>query len=245
MGVSFQIEMWAAVTPGIDQQEDWKLWLTDPQPLDDSLSPISLKQLPSLLRRRFKTLGKCAVGAALKLMKEGESIPSVFASRYGDAALTFSLLDDMGRDAPMSPTSFSLAVHNAISGLYSIARNDTSAVTAIASMEGLVIHALLETLGQLQATNRMLCIIYDMPLPEIYGSSTSSVPFPYAIAMVLNRTQGESYTLEQCVGSTSANESLGINDSEILQFLELLTGLSDEVRMESNGMFWGIKKENV
>lgn len=244
MELGFQIEMWAAVAPGIDQQEDWKLWLTDPQPLDDSLSPRSLKRIPPLLRRRFNTLGKCAIGAALKLMEGGNTMPSVFASRYGDSALSFSLLDDMGRDIPMSPTSFSLAVHNAISGLYSIARNDTSAVTAIASMEGLVIHALLETLGQLQATNRVLCIVYDMPLPETYGNSTSNVPFPYAIAMVLNRSQGKSYILEQCIDSTSTNEPLGINASETLQFLELLTGLSDEVRVESNGMFWAIKTKS-
>lgn len=245
MGVSFQIEMWAAMTPGIERQEDWKNWLTDPKPLDEPQGQITLKQIPPLLRRRFNTLGRCAVGAALKLMKEGDSMPSIFASRHGDTVLTLSLLEEMGRDFPMSPTSFSLAVHNAISGLYSIARNDTSAVTAIASMEGLVIHALLEAVGQLQNAHKVLCVIYDVPLPDLYRRYTPSVPFPYAIAMVLNRTHGESYTLEQCVGSVEAHESFKTSDVESLRFLELLTGLSDEVTMESNGMLWSVKNARV
>jgi hypothetical protein len=38
----------------------------------------------------------------------------------------------------MSPPSFSLAVHNAINGLFSIARKDSSSVTAIVAMQGLV-----------------------------------------------------------------------------------------------------------
>ena len=243
--VGFQIETWAAIAPGIEREEDWKHWLTNQQPLDDSLGKISLKQIPPLLRRRFNTLGKCAVSAILKLMKEGESIPSVFASRHGDTALTLSLLEDMGRDEPMSPTGFSLAVHNAVSGLYSIAREDTSAVTAIASMEGLVVHALLETIGQLQTTERVLCVIYDVPLPQLYRCYTPSVPFPYAIAMILNSTRGDPYTMEQCLGSKQDNESLETSDSESLMFLELLTGLSAEVTMKSNGQDWLIKKTIV
>ena len=233
------------MAPGIERQEDWVRWLSDPQPRDESSGKISLKQIPPLLRRRFNTLGKCAVSAALELVTKGESIPSIFASRHGDTALTLSLLEDMGRNEPMSPTGFSLAVHNAVSGLYSIAREDTSAVTAIASMEGLVVHALLEAVGQLQTTDRVLCVIYDVPLPQIYQRYTPSVPFPYAIAMILNRARGESYTLEQCLGSMIDKESLETSDSESLMFLELLTGLSAEVTMKSNNLAWLIKKAIV
>jgi len=240
--VSFQIEAWTAMAPGLEQQEDWKTWLTDPQPIDSALSKQSLKQLPPLLRRRFNTLGKCAVGAALNLLKDGEQLPSIFASRHGDTELTLSLLEDMGRDEPMSPTGFSLAVHNAVSGLYSIARKDVSAVTAIASMEGLIISALLEAIGQLQTTERVLCIIYDVPLPELYQPYTSSVPFPYAIAMVLNRTQGEAYTLEQCLDASPVNKELDGTDLEFVSFLKLLTGLSANATINVNDIPWSIKK---
>jgi len=240
--VSFNIESWAAIAPGLELQEDWKDWLTEPYAIDEPLSTTLLKKIPPLLRRRFNMLGKTAMAAVLQLVNENEGIPSVFASRHGDTALTSSLLDDMGRDEDMSPTSFSLAVHNAISGLYSIARKDTNAITAIAAMEGLVVSALVEAIGQLQTSNRVLCVIYDVPLPERYQQYTSSPPFPYAIAMILNREGVESYSLEQGALVEAEQSALESPIFESLEFVKLLTGLCSEHATESNGMTWTIKR---
>ena len=144
--INFQIESWAAMAPGLETREDWQHWLKHPEILPESLGKVSLDKVPPLLRRRFGTLGKCAMMSALQVLDENESIPGVFSSRHGDTALTLSLLEEMGRDEPMSPTGFSLAVHNAVSGLFSIARKDTSMVTSLAAMEGLVLHTYLRRL---------------------------------------------------------------------------------------------------
>lgn len=240
--VTFQVESWAAMAPSLEQKQDWRNWLADPKAIDESLGKISPKQIPPLLRRRFNMLGKCAIGAVLQVLKEEEAIPSIFASRHGDIVLTHAVLEDMGRDEPMSPTSFSLAVHNAVSGLYSIARKDTSAVTAIAAMNGLVLNALLEAIGQLQVSDRVLCVIYDAPLPELYRRYSVSEPFPHAIAMILNNNHGESYTLEQTKRSERSNSLTSRHDSESLQFLELLSGLSSNIEVELNDTIWTIKK---
>lgn len=240
--VNFQIESWAALAPGLENKADWQRWLAEPQPIDKSLGKVALKKIPPLLRRRFTPLGKCAMGATLQLIKEGENIPSIFASRHGDTALTFSLLEDIGRDEPMSPTGFSLAVHNAVSGLYTIARKDTSTVTAIAAIQGLILNTLFEAIGQLQTHDRVLCVIYDEPLPDLYCRYTLSEEFPYAIAMILNNTQGESYTLEQDNNAEQINEAMSKHDAQSMQFLELLTGLTTEIKAEMNGNTWSIKK---
>lgn len=231
------------MAPGLDSQGAWQQWLRNPQIIDEPLGKVPLKQIPPLLRRRFSALGKCAMGAVLPLLGEGETMPSIFASRHGDTPLTLSLLEDMGRDEPMSPTGFSLAVHNAVSGLFSIARNDTCETTSIAAMDGLVLHALLEAVGQLQVSERVLCVIYDVPLPDLYRNYSNSDTFPYAIALVLNRAKGDSYCLEQCASSVQVATSLpdGL-DSEPLRFLELLAGISAEMQAESNGSDWRIAK---
>ena len=124
--VSFQLESWSAMAPGLESREDWQQWLQHPESIEEPFEKISLRNIPAMLRRRFNTLGKYAMGAALPLMEGIESIPSIFASRHGDTELSLSLLEQIGRDEPMSPTNFSLAVHNAVSGLFSIALNDTS-----------------------------------------------------------------------------------------------------------------------
>ena len=170
-------------------KEDWEQWLEQPNTIDMPLGKIALDGVPALLRRRFNTLGKCAMGTVLPLIDGDEGLPSVFASRHGETELAYELLEGIARDEPMSPTRFSLAVHNAISGLYSIVRKDTSPVTAIAAMENLVLQAFFETLGQLQSSQRVLCVIYDMPLAGFYSQhcSISYEPFPYAVAMILKQ----------------------------------------------------------
>ena len=233
--INIRLESWAALAPGLDNKAAWQQWLQHPQVIEAELGKVSLKQIPPILRRRFGALGKCAVGAALPLLQEGESIPAIFASRHGDTALTLSLLEEMGRDEPMSPTGFSLAVHNAVSGLFSIARKDTSEVTAIAATQGLVLQALLEAAGQLLNQQRVLCVIYDVPLPELYQNYTAGDPFPYAIAMILSKKTGESLCLQQCSSLDACATKLPATlDTEPLRFLEFLAGISPKMCFDSN-----------
>ena len=243
--LNFHLESWAAIAPGLESNDDWKQWLQHPNAIDEPLGKIPLKGIPAMLRRRFSTLGKCAMGVALPLVDEYTAIPSIFASRHGDTELSFKLLEGIARDEPMSPTQFSLAVHNAISGLYSIVRKDTSAVTAIAAMEGLVLQALFEALGQLQSSNRVLCVIYDMPLARFYSnhSSVADEPFPYAIAMILGNRDGIPFCLEQTgpgpVVKPSPPGQLGV---EPLSLLRLLAGISDKMEISRQQTSWRVSR---
>lgn len=244
--VNFQIESWAAIAPGLETRDSWHNWLENPEIVPATLGKIPLKEVPPMLRRRFGALGKCAMAAALQIIKEGESIPGIFSSRHGDTALTLSLLEEMGRDEPMSPTGFSLAVHNAVSGLFSIVRKDTSMVTSLAAMEGLVLHTLLEAVGQLQGSDRVLCVIYDIPLSELYSRYCTGDDFPYAIAVILGHGEGEGYSIERCeqlVSSESAQyQDVLSMDLEPVRFIELLAGISTEMGVEINGAAWRIAK---
>lgn len=244
--VNFQIESWAALAPELETRESWQHWLKHPEKLPETPGKVSLEKVPPMLRRRFGTPGKYAMAAALQVLNEGEAVPGIFSSRHGNTALTLSLLEEMGRDEPMSPTSFSLAVHNAVSGLFSIARKDTSMVTSLAAMEGLVLHTLLEAAGQLQVSDRVLCVIYDIPLPELYRRYCTGNDFPYAIAMIISHTGGVKYSIEQCEqvipNNTSPLPGSLSMDLEPFRFLELLAGISTEMGVELNGATWRIAK---
>ena len=244
--VNFQIESWAAIAPGLETRESWHYWLRHPEVVSETPGKVSLEKVPPMLRRRLGTLGKCAMAAALQVLNDDAPIPGIFSSRHGDTALTLSLLEDMGRDEPMSPTGFSLAVHNAVSGLFSIVRKDTSMVTSLAAMEGLVLQTLLEAAGQLQVSDRVLCVIYDIPLPALYRRYCAGNDFPYAIAMILSHTGGVTYSIEQCEqviqnNNSSFHDYLSM-DLETVRFLELLSGISTEMGVELNGTAWRIAK---
>lgn len=244
MAVKFQIEAWSAIAGEVRTEEEWKSWLNSPRIPEEPIGKEVLKQAPAMLRRRFGVLGKSVMGAVLPIVQDGQAIPGVFASRHGDLTLTLSLLKDIGLSESISPTGFGLAVHNAVSGLVSIARKDTSEVTAIAATEGLVLQALFEAVGQLQVSDKVLCVIYDAPVPEPYRDTTASDPFPYAIAIILSRTEGEAYRLTQCPGDEPIKSSLPEEfATEPLRFIELLAGNALALGSELNGITWCIEKD--
>ncbi len=244
--VTFKIESWAALAPTLDSHDDWIGWLQTPHPLSSTFDSLSIKQVSPLLRRRFNALGKCAMSTLLSIVDSTDRLPSVFASRHGDTALTLSLLENIGKKEPMSPTDFSLAVHNAVSGLYTIAQKDTSAVTAIASMEGLITHALIEAIGQLHDSPRVLCVIYDAPLPALYHSSCLSESFPYSIALILNKDHGSSYSLEQLTPPIAEKHSVLTTHptTELKPFISLLTGLTTSMTSTFNHSTWSLYQQN-
>ena len=237
--MNFQLESWNAIAPGLDNQQAWAEWLQDPTPIEAPLGKLDLGAVPAMLRRRFNTLGKCAMAAALPLVQDIERIPSIFASRHGDTELSLAMLSDIGREDPLSPTQFSLAVHNAISGLFTIARKDTSEVTAIAAMQGLVLQTLFEALGQLQQRERVLCVIYDIPLPEFYlrHSLEPGESFPFAVAMILARAGSEENALQL---APAENETS--TDSEFMHLMRLLCGVSDQALLGQVEALWRVTR---
>ena len=232
---SFSVDAWHCSAPGLETVDDWRRWLANPGAATADTKAPALKQIPPILRRRFNTLGKHAAHACLSVLTDGESIPSIFASRHGDTDLTLSLLEDIGRGEPLSPTSFSLAVHNAVSGLLSIAREDRGQVTAIAANDSLLLQALFESISQLQHAQRVLCVIYDAPLPALYQPYCRSDAFPYALALILS-TQGRR-TLTLARSDNRAEATIPVNP-EPLEALKLLTGDSSEIRFSSHHSTW-------
>ncbi len=230
----FNIDAWNAYAPDLESRDAWQAWLASPFTPDGPVKPAVMKTVPAMLRRRFTPLGKVAMGAALPLLSDTDSVASVFASRHGDTPLTLELLQGIGQADPMSPTAFSLAVHNAVGGLYSIACKDKSAINAIAASEGLVVQALLEAVCQLQVHRRVLCVIYDVVLPELYQPYSQGPDFPHALALMISRDGDNGFVLQQRPGVTDAVES----GQDIPDMIALLCGNADRLSCSVRGAHW-------
>ena len=103
----------------------------------------------------------------------------------------------------------------------------------------------VEAIGQLQSTDKVLCVIYDIPLPDFYNRYFADAPqaFPYAIAMILGNAEGQSYRLEQIEQVMPGNLSQpGLVDSEPLRLLRLLAGISNEIDINQNECNWRIAR---
>lgn len=146
-------------------------------------------------RRRLSPLARMAVGSAWPLTTEGEAIPMVYASHHGETTRGYALLQALARDEALSPTSFSLSVHNACAGMWSILRHDTTETVAL-SVQGDGLESAIVEASLLLAAGHpaVLVVLAEEQAPDVYTAWIDDVPFPYALA--LRVTAGQDFTLE-------------------------------------------------
>lgn len=190
-----------------------------------------------MLRRRLSAFGRLAATTSTELLSPDESIPVVFASRHGDAHRTLELLQALASGDDVSPASFSMSVHNAVAGILSIARGDTSAVTAVAAADNLLLAALLEASAQLQDAPRVLCVLCDLPLPALYTAIEDAPTEPWALALLLERpeisgTSADRYLLQQAMQVALPAYSSGP------ALLPLLQGVVTRLSLQAGSPGW-------
>jgi hypothetical protein len=215
--ISFNVVSLACISPGIHTREQWQDVFNGQSPTNDTLDASLLKKIPPMLRRRLGRLGRCAAAAFLSLPTQNPTYPIIYASRHGDTQLSSSLLKGIANEEPMSPTQFSLAVHNAIGGVISIAQKNTAPMTAIAAMEAMPLQALFEAAGQLTDTDKVVCVLYDSPLPEHYESYATSVERPIALAVELEMNSGNPLgegvlSIQPAVDASADSHELSLNN---------------------------------
>lgn len=181
MEIEFAIKAWAACAPGLAAPSQWLQWAARPAlPMGEVQPPLA--QMPAMLRRRLGPLGRAAAQAAYDC-QAADSIPVVFASRYGDASRSLALLRDYALGELVSPADFALSVHNAIGAMYSIARRDTASFTSIAAGATSAGAGVIEAAGLLaDGAPEVLVVCYDAPLPGDYAGFADESPACYAWA---------------------------------------------------------------
>jgi beta-ketoacyl synthase-like protein len=219
-GVKFSIVSSAAWAPGVETKDAWLAWARDEYSITEGKEP-SVKNMAPLLRRRAGFAAKMALEVAYQCVGNRTDVPLVFSSRHGEASRSAELLLDLAGGAPLSPTSFGLSVHNAIAGLFSMARLDHANSTAVAAGKSSVETAVIEACGLLAegAQNAML-VVYDCPLPKVYAGFQDCVEQPYAWAWLMQPAADDFYSLCWSAGENSpcSNEERLPAGLEILRF---------------------------
>lgn len=188
--IQFDIDQWQAWAPGLANADDWAIWAREPCRLENASEP-DVSFLPAMQRRRLSRLARMAFAVATPLTQGQPPMPLVYASRHGETPRTFAILSDMAREEALSPTQFSLSVHNAIIGLWSIQQADRSEMTALAAEGDGLEHAILEAALLLAegAPSVLVVVAEDQP-PAAYQPWIDDVPFPYALALRLTSGAG-------------------------------------------------------
>lgn len=158
---------------------DWAVWTTD-------VVPLLAEHLPKSLLRRLSPLAKAVFHVVGVCIHQHEALPTVFCSSHGEITRSLALLQDLQAGEALSPTAFSLSVHNAIAGLYSIAYDNHQEITVIASGASGLGPGFIEALGLLQQGHpEVLLVFYDEALPDFFPTAPLAICSQAPAAMAL------------------------------------------------------------
>ncbi|CAO4835850.1 MAG: hypothetical protein CNLJKLNK_00523 [Holosporales bacterium] len=114
--------------------------------------------IPAPLKRRLGYLGTCFFESVL--IYEQNDLPWVVSTRHGDLQRMVKMFDRLFLKEEISPTDFSLSVHNALIGQYSIFKKNTQNMTAISAGKNSFALGFFEAFIQAKATNKTIGFIY-------------------------------------------------------------------------------------
>ncbi|WP_051710788.1 beta-ketoacyl synthase chain length factor [Andreprevotia chitinilytica] len=206
----FRLKNWAAWAPGLPDAESWLAWARGERQIGVDGEP-AVAAMPPMLRRRAQRFGRIALESLYAL--PDDTSPIVFASRHGEVPRSVELLQSLASSGEVSPQSFSMAVHNATAGLFTIASKQVVNVTAIAAGRDSALAGIVEALGLLaDGANSVRLILCDAPLPEIYAdfaaANSSADAAPYSCVLALMR--GDDFSLQTQAGVHLDNNEPGL-----------------------------------
>ena len=160
-------------------QAEWRASAESPRP--------DVSFVPAMERRRLTGVERAALAVAWQAYRaacaEGEQIPVVFASRWGEIGTTIKLMQQLHADGEMSPAGFSNSVHNAAPGHFSLFTRNKAPYTAIAAGADSYAMGLLEAQSY---PGKVLFVYAEEATPEFYKPHFADVQAAHAVAMVID-----------------------------------------------------------
>ena len=186
--IAAHVKKWAAWAPGLENADAWLAWCAEPSALGADGRPEA-SFLPALLRRRCSALTRIVLTVAFGCCDESEraQVGSVFASRHGNINESIELLERLALKQPLSPTRFSHSVHNAQSGLFSIAAGNRAASSSIAAEADTFGCGWLEALTFLERfpESPVLLVMADVPLAPDFAKLIDEPAASYGLGLLL------------------------------------------------------------
>ena len=206
---------------------------------DDSLTEKELlSSIPKMLKRRLSPLAKIVFCAASQCLDQKQTIPTIFSSTHGELAKSFKMMELIEQGEDISPTAFSLSVHNSIAGLFSMAYKNKSQSTVVAPGEEGIAAAFVEAVGLLaEGQGEVLMVLYDEPLEKFYPSEPFKLTVKSSIAVALHIAKSGTGIPVQ-FSCTSGTGDDGEQPLQVALLIDFLTGTETSLLIKTPRHCW-------
>lgn len=186
MKFSLDIHDWRALAPGIHSCEHWIQWAQQPDSNTFSGDIAKSQHIPMMAARRMSIGSRFAVDTGLALLEEHDVDAAIFTSRHGELEKTGRILHSLAQQEAISPTEFSMSVHNTAAGWLTIISKNPLPVTSLAAGNDSFQQGILEAQSMLATgSTRVMLVDFEGEIPDIYHESVNSEFLPYAVAIIL------------------------------------------------------------
>ncbi len=207
MAASFSLLDIEALAPGLDSVASWQQWSLDGCWPEAVLPATPL--IPAMTARRMSHSARLAVQLALQLLERWQPRHLLCVSRHGELSRTFTLLQKLIQQQPLSPTDFSMSVHNTVAGLTTIVGQRPLPASSLAAGVDSFHAGLLEACATLQSVSGPVLLLYfEGALPAFYQPWIRVPEPPHAIGMVLDVGEQWRYTGLETQEGSSLNQGL-------------------------------------
>ncbi|EEB3144188.1 beta-ketoacyl synthase chain length factor [Salmonella enterica subsp. enterica serovar Newport] len=188
MKFALNIIDWQARAPGLSETEQWREWSRLSHAIDPAAPLAKLSELPMMTARRLSSGSKLAVDCGLAMLRRHEIDAILYTSRHGELERNYRILHALATEQALSPTDFTLSVHNSAVGNLTIAAKKPIVSSSLSAGRDTFQQGLCEVMSLLQAGyQRVLMVDFDGFLPEFYHPHLPpEMPtWPFAVALVI------------------------------------------------------------
>lgn len=231
--LEFYINAWSAWSPQRINSSDWIDWAAKKK---TSLAFKEPSVAPDIKRRRMSNLSKMSIFTALESLKDTSLKPiCVFASRYGELTRTLKLLNALVDNEDLSPTDFSMSVHNTALGLFSIESANELPSSMVSAGENTFEYGLLESCAYLTKFPKhpLLYVYSDESVPAIFSEHVQQDE-TISIALLLSSQSNDQIKFD--FFSKAGETDQTINSAEA--FLEFFLSGANDLQINKAGMNW-------
>ncbi len=224
--------------------QKWAVWppLHADREQELAIQNALLAKVPALLKRRLTPLAKTVFCAAHQCLDDSRFVPMVFSSSHGELAKSFGMMERLAAGEEISPTAFSLSVHNAIAGLLSMAWGNQQQCTVVAPGEEGLAAGFIEALGLLQeGAGRVLLVFYDEPLVGFYPAAPFKLSTAKRCALALGLAKtGDGQAM--ALSSLPMSGDDGEQPVQLETFIRFLVGPQPRLTLKTPRHSWHWEK---
>lgn len=216
MGYTINIIDWYAISLGLVDKTSWNVWSSHQDECIWSGELPTTPLIPKMSARRMSTPSKLATQAALTLINQHSIDAAIFISQHGELERSYKIIENICLQQDVSPTDFSMSVHNTAAGLVSIIGKQIFPISSLAAGIDGFQQALLETYALLQTDDikKVLVVDFDGDIPQVYQTQYPQYTPAYACAYIIG--QGEAFS---CIQQPTCNNTSHSTLPQSVQFL--------------------------